>query len=146
MVEESNRIEMLGIIRDQILPKHYRFVPPALQKQLNELAELYNYEVVLEAVLQNRETLMYWMNLEGKFNNDFGRACYFTTIIKNDLPKIYKEWADKRRREETSKEMEDNKYNVDIDTLNKIVEQKPVKQDKDSVNTGILEFLTEDDL
>lgn len=136
LVDESNRKETLSFIVRYILPEQYRFVPPVMQKQLKEIADTYNWEVVLLTIMRDKDTLHYWMNRDGKFTNDFGRASYLSTIIKNNISSVYQKWLiQERREEETTDDIDID--SVDIDMLNDLTTTNKKKPE----NRGIMDFL-----
>lgn len=110
--EQKNREKLLEYIAIEILNYNQKkILPTILLKKIKEIHEVYNYEVILETFEKNKDTLEYWMNLEGKFENEFHRVSYMMAIIKDNIIDVYKEW--KRKQSQTKKEVE-----VDIDILN----------------------------
>lgn len=142
-VEMSNRTELIRFIATNIWRcENPLMVPHVLQKRLKELAAVYNYEVILRTVIKHKDTLAYWMNLEGKFDNDHGKSSYFMAIINNNINFEYRKWKEEQGQEELQEAM-DERDMLDVDILNSMVveTEKPT-----NVNDGILKFLREGDL
>lgn len=136
--EKETKIELLKFICDEIWHyDDYRMLPRVLQKQINDMAKVYNYEVILLTVQKYKDTLEYWMNLEDKFNNEFGKSSYMMAIIKNHINGIYKVWKHKQKQEEKRDDLK-----IDIDIINDLQDIQTNKAE----DNGILGFLEEDDI
>lgn len=137
--EDNTRIELLRYICNEIWHyDDYRMLPRVLQKQINKMSEVYNYEVILLTVQEHKDTLKYWMNLEGKFNNEYGKSSYMMAIIKNKINEVYKKWKIKQKQQQKQ-----HKPKIDITIINGL--QDDIQQEQEEKN-GILEFLEEDDI
>ena len=137
--EDDMRIELLEFISDNIwYYDDYRMLPTVLQKQINKLASIYNYEVILLTVKEFKDTLAYWMNLDGKFNNEYGKSSYMMAIVKNNINEIYKKWKIEKKNKE-----QENTPHIDIDIMNNL---HTTTAKNDDIDNGILEFLEEDDI
>lgn len=137
--EKDIKIELLKFICDEIWHyDDYRMLPRVLQKQINKMAKIYNYEVILLTVQEHKDTLEYWMNLEGKFDNEYGKSSYMMAIIKNNINEVYKKWKIKQKQAQ-----QQEKIQVDINIINDLQNNTQQKQE---INDGILDFLEEDDI
>lgn len=84
--------ELLKYNNDQIMP-------PILIKKINALAETYDYSIIKETFAKNEDTLIYWWNLEDKFDSEYGRVCYIMRIIENNINDVYKSIKIKERQD-----------------------------------------------
>lgn len=134
LVEETYKNRTLEYISNHIwIVDDVRMLPNVLRKKLNELAEIYNHEVIYSTVLKNKDDLAYWMGLENKFNNDYGKASYMVAIIKGNINQEYQKWKRNKIREEQTKD-----DNNEAELLNEIdmnsIEKKPTER-------NILDFM-----
>ena len=145
--EKECREETLQFIASDIwLEPDYRMLPTVLQKNLNELAEIYSHEAILRAVKSEQDTLHYWMNLDGKFSNEFGKARYFISILSNGAVKqaynqIKREKAEERRAQKIREESAMNDINIaSLDETLGLQQEAKSKKSK-PVNNGIMDML-----
>lgn len=74
--------ECMGYDNKQILP-------PIFRKKIGEYALSYPYEIIYFTVINNKDTILYWVSRDDKFKNDFGKACYIASIIGNNINDTY---------------------------------------------------------
>lgn len=145
--EREFRVSTLQFISSEIwLEPDYRMLPSVLQKNLNELAEIYSHEAIFRAVQKEKDTLHYWMNLDGKFSNEYGKARYFASILSNGAVKqAYHQMKRERAQEARARQMAEERATNDINlaSLDEMLglqestkANKPKKQ-----NSGILDML-----
>lgn len=145
--EKEFRVSTLQFISSEIwLEPDYRMLPSVLQKNLNELAEIYSYEAILRAVQKEKDTLHYWMNLDGKFSNEFGKARYFASILSNGAVKqAYYQIKKEKAQAEKAKQMAEERAATDINlaSLDEILGlQQNTKTNKPKEkNNGIMDML-----
>lgn len=136
--EKDIKTELLIYISNEIWHyDNYKMLPAILKKQINQIAEIYNYEVILKTAKKHKDTLEYWMNLEGKFDNEYGKSSYMMAIIKNNINEVYKQWKHEKKTEQNK-----NKISVDLDIINNLQQTQLNNTD----NNGILDFLEEEDI
>ena len=64
-------------------------LPPVMVKKVNELRDFYDYIVIEKTFKESRESIVW--SLESKeFNNEFTKAKYITSIVANNIDRVYK--------------------------------------------------------
>lgn len=114
MKQKNDRDILLKYIALEILDyQEKQIVPTILLKKIKELNEFYEYEVIYEAFKEKKDTLKYWINLDGKFNSEYQKVSYMMAIINNSINDIYERWKIKQQRLQ-----KENSINVDMNVLN----------------------------
>ncbi len=113
--EKEKREELLSYVAVNIL--NYdgsMFLPPLFLKRIKELNEVYPYEVILQSFKDNEETLLYWVNQDGKFKNENNRLNYMMAIIQNKINDTYLKWKNEKKRIEQMKSVELDASNINL--------------------------------
>lgn len=101
----------------------YKILPPMLIKELNELLLIFNAEVITETFKQQKDTIQYWLGLDGKFNSDFSKVKYMMAIIKNNIIEVDKRWQIEQKRKQPKQ------VNIDIDMMDIELSSKATNKD-----------------
>lgn len=93
-----------------------RMLSNGLLAQIKSLNEVYTYDTLLKTVKKHIDTLKYYANLSGKYENENHRQFYILTIIKNNALDVHIEEENKRKRRVHEQQKEQS---IDIDTINR---------------------------
>lgn len=139
-LEKECKDKILEYMADIWLMDDKKMLPRILLKQINDLANIYNYETILRTMERCRSNLEYWMRLEGKFTrengsiDEFGKSSYCMAIIRSNINSVYKEIkATKRQMEREQRKSVDFK----TDVMKKLEQKAKIKKE----NNGILDFI-----
>lgn len=137
MNNRQKRESLIKYIAEEIFEyEEGQIVHPILLKRISELNRFYDYEVIHECFIEQRDQIKYWLDNKN-FTTEYGMVCYVMKIIESNINDVYKKWKHKK---EVSKKQ--NAIVIDFNMLNEYDnEQKTPKN-----NNGILEFLDEGDL
>ena len=92
--EEYNKLIKETIDKNKCLETikeimNIKMLPPIMVKKVNELRDFYDYIVIEKAFKESRESIEW--SLESKeFNNEFTKAKYITSIVANNIDRVYK--------------------------------------------------------
>ena len=123
---EYEKHEQDKIIRDKIFRKiaviwrlrSFELLPPIMKKEINKLADIYNYETVKIAIERAEQDLTYWMNVENKFTSDYNKTTYFIAILKGSY--MNSAYEENNHKQNTQKEIEQEVNKEEINNLNNI--------------------------
>ena len=137
MISERNkRTELLKYIAIEVLNyEENQIVPPVITKKIKEMNTFYDYEVIHECFIVNKETIQYWI-VNKNFDGEYGMASYIMRIIENSINDVYNKW---KHTKKTVQKQESS--SIDLEIINEINTNKPKTEDN-----GILSFLGEEDM
>lgn len=131
IAERESREKLLSYVSVNILSYDgSMFLPPSFLKRIKDMSEIYPYEVILQTFKDNEDTLLYWVNQDGKFKNENNRLSYMMAIIQNKINDTYLKWKVQERRNK-----DDNTPNVEFELMD-LDMKSPTKS-----NSGIGDFL-----
>lgn len=121
-LENTLRIECCESIADY-LGYGDKKLPTIAYKKLKELREDYDYDVILEAIHGERDSILWALNTK-KFASEYSTMCYIFAILQNNIMKYLRK---KLRFEklEHQQQVQDNKEMFEE------MQQSPVVQTKD---------------
>lgn len=98
MIKDKNdKNKMFEYIYDILEYEKGMVSPSILKKKINVLCKFYPYEVISQCFEDNLDTILYWWNLENKFNSEYGKISYIMVIIENKINDTYKAWKIKEQ-------------------------------------------------
>lgn len=130
--QKNNRDEIYNTMNELL---GYEFLTPMWKKSMNGFLDMYDFKVLKETILQNRDSIKY--GLEKNFDNEFFKLRYIEAIIKNNIEKIKKDFKDIDIRK--------TKIENEIFASNDIYGTEAVC-DLTKKKSNILEFLNRSDL
>lgn len=136
MKERFKREELIKYISEQVFEyEDGQIVSPVLLKKIKELKGFYDYEVIHECFIINKDNIQYWIKTKN-FTSEYNMICYIMKIIECNINDVYSKWKYKKRQLQAQ---EKTYVDLSINELN----ANHVTQKKDD---GILAFLDEGDI
>ena len=136
-LEQEKRHDLMEYVAVEVLNyEEGQIVPPVMVKKIGELHKFYDYEVIKECFVKQKDDIEYWMNAKN-FQNEYNMICYIMKIIEGNINDVYVKWKHKKKQEV---KMENNNLSVDI--MNDLENVKSTHKKEE----GILSFLDEGDL
>ena len=84
--EKTSKNKCLETIKEIM---NIKMLPPIMVKKVNELRDFYDYIIIEKTFKESRESIEW--SLESKeFNNEFTKAKYITSIVANNIDRVYK--------------------------------------------------------
>ncbi|ATF13561.1 hypothetical protein A616_16725 [Brevibacillus brevis X23] len=112
-----------------------QIIPPVLIKKINTLNQFYNYEVIHECFITCKDDIQYWTKNK-QFKNEYGMVSYVMRIIESRINDVFNKW---KHRVKLETKQDSSSIDLLINGIDDVVTNK-----KD--NTGILDFLDEEDM
>lgn len=96
---------------------------PMMIKEINKIADFYDY-VVIEKCFKEHEQNIKWFLDNNELSNEYGKARYIATIIKNNINNTYKKHIQEVKQMERLFERE--KESIDVDIINMDIDNERV--------------------
>jgi len=114
---KADKSELFDYISNEFF--YGQIVPPIFVKKMNEV-NIYGYDIILRTFKQKKDAFDYAMTLN--FNNDFQKSSYITTIVKNYINEVYKQFKNDKRIE-----IEQSKDKIDTSVFNDMTNESDKK-------------------
>lgn len=138
-LEQEKRHDLMEYVAVEVLNyEEGQIVPPVMVRKIGELHKFYNYDVIKECFVKQKDDIVYWMNAKD-FKNEYNMICYIMKIIEGNINDIYVKWK-YQKNQETKRENRDISH-VELDIINNIDGKLKNKE-----NNSIIDFLEEGDL
>ena len=136
--EQGKRHDLMEYVAIEVLNyEEGQIVPPVMVRKIGELHKFYDYEVIKECFVKQKDDITYWMNAKN-FQNEYNMICYIMKIIEGNINDIYVKWKHQQRQK--AKMQQDN---VEVEILNDI---ETVKLGNKKEQNDIMAFLDEEDM
>lgn len=110
------------------------FAPPILIKEVNNLKQYYEYEVIIRAIKENGKTLN-WFISNNADSSDYAKTRYIITVISNNINAIKKKYDKEQKEIERLFSKNDSVSDIQVDIINNI------NKNNNSRVTDISDFL-----
>lgn len=136
ILEKEKYLNLMRYIALEVLNyQDGQIVPPTIVKKIRSMNEFYDYEVIHECFVVNKENIQHWISVKN-FESEFGMANYVMRIIENNINDVYNKWKHQMKTEQK----QENTV-VDLDIMNEVSTNKTTREDN-----GIMDFLDEEDI
>lgn len=106
-------------------------ISPAMLKEINKIAEHYEYLVIKKCFIENEKTIQ-WFLSNNEDSTEYGKARYIATIILNNINKTLKKHKEEIKQMELLFTKAEN--DIDIDLIDSIEIKKTKKEINDISN------------
>lgn len=101
---------------------------PAMLKEINKIAEYYEYIVIKKCFIENEKSIQWFLN-NNENSTEYGKARYISTIILNNINKTLKKHKDEIKQMELL--FAKNENDIDINLIDSIEIKKRDKEIND---------------